>query len=367
MYHLQVSGSILIDAFPTVWDGIEVIVFGYRFIVGRLQPVCWNLQTLSLVSSVLSFILILVFFLLFIFLLHFRFSLFSEYREENAFSAGLAWEETIDRDVCADEIARDIPSFIDIVECDRISPQLLTDPGDILFVFVGIEGAGRVDEETAWFQAVPDIAYDFALQVPAVVHILQAPFADGAIILAEHTFAGAGNISEDDIKLKLRLLVVAWIVVGDDHIGMTELLDILCKNLRSGAHRFVAEKKATFRQGSTYSGRFSTWSRTEIEHHHRFVNELSDHQIHEHGRSLLHVILSCMEPWVEGEVRTGGEITAGGRAPWNRFARSIFSLLAFERIEADAGRCFSLGDALFQLLEQFIAHQLLGILDEIFW
>ena len=232
---------------------------------------------------------------------------------------------------------------------------------------MGIEGAGRVDEETAGFQAVPDIAYDFALQMPAVVHILQAPFADGAIILAEHTFAGAGNISEDDIKLKLRLLVVAWIVVGDDHIGMTELLDILCKNLRAGAHRFVAEKKTPFRQGSTYGGRFSTWSRTEIEHHHGVVNELSDHQIHEHGRSLLHVILSGMEPWIEGEVRTGGEIAAGGRAPWNRFARSIFSLLAFERIEADTGRCFSLGDALFQLLEQFIAHQLLGILDEIFW
>ena len=74
-----------------------------------------------------------------------------------------------------------------------------------------------------------------------------------------------------------------------------------------------------------------------------------------------------MEPWIEGEVRTGGEIATGGRAPWNRFARSIFSLLAFERIETDTGRCFSLGDALLQLQEQFIAHQLLGILDEIFW
>ena len=95
----------LIDSFPSAWDGIEVIVFGYRFIVGRLQPVCWNLQTLSLVSSVLSFILVLVFLLFFIFLLHFRFSLFSEYREEDAFSAGLAWEKTIDRDVCADAVS----------------------------------------------------------------------------------------------------------------------------------------------------------------------------------------------------------------------------------------------------------------------
>lgn len=74
---------------------------------------------------------------------------------------------------------------------------------------MGIEGAGRVDEETAGFQTVPDIAYYFMLQVPAVIHILQAPFADGAIILAEHAFAGAGNICEDDIKLKLRLLVIS--------------------------------------------------------------------------------------------------------------------------------------------------------------
>ena len=27
MYHLQVSGSILIDGFPSAWDGIEVIVY----------------------------------------------------------------------------------------------------------------------------------------------------------------------------------------------------------------------------------------------------------------------------------------------------------------------------------------------------
>ena len=99
MYHLQVSGSFLIDGFPSAWDGIEVVVFGYCFIVGRLQPVCWNLRILSLVASVLSFILIFVFLLLFIFLLHFRLSLFSENSKEDAFSARLAWEETIDRDI----------------------------------------------------------------------------------------------------------------------------------------------------------------------------------------------------------------------------------------------------------------------------
>ena len=99
MYHLQVLGSILIDGFPSAWDGIEVFIFGYCFIVGRLQPVCWNLRILPLVASILALILILVFLLLLILLLHFRLSLFSEYSQEDAFSAGLAWEETIDGDI----------------------------------------------------------------------------------------------------------------------------------------------------------------------------------------------------------------------------------------------------------------------------
>ena len=94
-----------------------------------------------------------------------------------------------------------------------------------------IEGAGRVNQDTAWLQTVPDIRYDFALQLPAVVHILGTPFADSPFIFAEHSFAGAGNIGKNHIKLQLRFLVIAGIVVGNNHIRMTELLYVLGKNL----------------------------------------------------------------------------------------------------------------------------------------
>lgn len=34
MYYLQIPGCLLIDGFPSAWDGIEVVLYGYRFIVG---------------------------------------------------------------------------------------------------------------------------------------------------------------------------------------------------------------------------------------------------------------------------------------------------------------------------------------------
>ena len=148
---------------------------------------------------------------------------------------------------------------------------------------MGIEGAGGVDEDAARFQTAPDVAHDFALQMPAVVHILQAPFCDGSIVLAEHAFARARHIGENHVELKLRLLVVTWIIVGDNHIRMTEFLNVLGKNLRTGAHRFVAEEQTAFWQRCTHGSGFSARSCTEIEHHHGFVNQLANHQVNEHG------------------------------------------------------------------------------------
>ena len=92
---------------------------------------------------------------------------------------------------------------------------------------MGVEGAGGVDEDTARFQTVPDVAHNFPLQLPAVFHILQAPFSYGSIVLAEHAFARAGHIGKNHVKLQLRFPVVTRIVVGHNHIRMTEFLDIL--------------------------------------------------------------------------------------------------------------------------------------------
>ena len=139
------------------------------------------------------------------------------------------------------EAPRDVPSLFD-GHRQSFSSKVFFYPQYVFLIFVPIEGASGVDENAAWLETVPDVADDFSLELPTVVHIAGAPFLDGSLVLPKHTLARARYIGEDDIKLQLGFLVISRIVVGDDDIGMTEFLNVLCQDLRTGAHRFIAEE-----------------------------------------------------------------------------------------------------------------------------
>ena len=263
MQHLQVLFSLVVDVFPSARNSVNRLValcrHPFRII---LQPAARNLQSLSL-SHLLVFLLLILPVLLGR-RASFPFALFLQNRHKQTFASRNARNESVNREVGAREVAGDVPCIFYTLQCHHFSAKFLAYPGYVFLIFVCIEGAGRVNQDTAWLQTVPDIRYDFALQLPAVVHILGTPFADSPFIFAEHSFAGAGNIGKNHIKLQFRFLVIAGIVVGNNHIRMTELLYVLGKNLRAGAHRFVAEEQTPFRQGSSYGSRLSARGCTEI-------------------------------------------------------------------------------------------------------
>ena len=222
MQHLQVLFSLVVDVFPSARNGVNRLVAFCRHPFRIcLQPVVRNLRSLS-------FSHLLVFLLIFPVLLGsrtcFPFALFLQNRHKQTFASRNARNEPVNRKVAAREVMGDVPCVFYTLQCHHFSAKFFAYPGNVLLIFVRIKGAGRVNQDTAWLQTVPDIRYDFALQLPAVVHILGTPFADSPFIFAEHSFAGAGNIGKNHIKLQLRFLVIAGIVVGYNHIRMAELL-----------------------------------------------------------------------------------------------------------------------------------------------
>ena len=220
-------------------------------------------------------------------------------------------------------------------------------------------------------QASPDVGDDFPLQVPALVHVLHAPFLDGSFVLPEHPLARTGHVGEDDVKLHLRFPVVGGIVVGDDDIGVAELLDVLRQNLGTQFHRLVAEEQTPFWQGGTQGGGLSSRGGAQVEHADGLVHQLSDDQVHHHRSGFLHIIQSGMEQGVEGEVGPFCDVSARGRAPghFSHFPADGWvdsrALGALEGIEADArGSVFLQCPEIFA--KEFPAHQVPGILAEFY-
>ena len=107
---------------------------------------------------------------------------------EEAFALDAMGEEMTAVEVVTYKIADDIPLRLCTAGKD-VGPQLVTNPADVLFVFVGVVGAGAVDHQSAWSEAVPDVGYDVALTFGTHLDILQRPVTDGSFILAKHPFA----------------------------------------------------------------------------------------------------------------------------------------------------------------------------------
>ena len=83
----------------------------------------------------------------------------------------------------------------------QFSPQELTSIASILFILEVIEGAGAIDEESAWTEHGKDILKDVLLTLTAELHIVETPVTNGLFVLAEHTFSRTGDIGEEEIEL----------------------------------------------------------------------------------------------------------------------------------------------------------------------
>ena len=127
--------------------------------------------------------------------------------------------------------------------------QFLHHPADVLFVLLRVERASAVDEQPPVVEARPCVADNVALQLPAFLYILRAPFTDGSYVLAEHALSGARHIAEDEVELQFRLTIVVWIIVGNDMVLIAPFGRVLQKDAGALAQRLVGVEKAVFGQG----------------------------------------------------------------------------------------------------------------------
>ena len=91
---------------------------------------------------------------------------------------------------------------------------------------------------------MPGVAHYLALQLPAFLHVLRAPFLDGGLVLAEHAFARAGHIAEDKVEMHFRLAIVLWVEVGDEMMLIAPLLHVLQQDAGTIADGLVAIEHA---------------------------------------------------------------------------------------------------------------------------
>ena len=191
--------------------------------------------------------------------------LFAQRANKQPFSLCDAGDKPIDGGIKAGkQRTSDVPrGFCGDVE--GFCVKLLYDPTHVLLVLLGVKGTRTVDHDAAGIQTFPGVADNLPLQTPTFLDILQTPFADGGRILAEHPFARARYVAENQVELRLRLLKVARVIVGDDAIRCSPFRDILQQNLRPRGDGFVAYQYTVLRQYAAHGRRFSAGSSAEVE------------------------------------------------------------------------------------------------------
>ena len=67
--------------------------------------------------------------------------------------------------------------------------EFVNHPLNVLLVFMRVESACAVDEQSAWHETLPSITHYLALQHRTFLHIRGTPLANGRRVFAEHSFA----------------------------------------------------------------------------------------------------------------------------------------------------------------------------------
>ena len=181
------------------------------------------------------------------------------------------------------------------------------------FVLVGVVGAGAVNEGAAGAEALPDVGKDAALAFGAEAGIGFAPFGDGGGVFAEHAFAGAGGIDEDEVEGAFEGGEAGGVVVGDDDVVLPPFDDVFAEDGGAAADDFVGDEEAAWGEEGGGKGGFASRGGAEVEHAHGGGGEeLPEDVGEEHGGGFLHVVYPAVEEGVEGEGGTFGEVAPFG-------------------------------------------------------
>ena len=161
--------------------------------------------------------------------------------------------------------------------------QVVHHPIYVPLIFLCVEGAGAVDEQSARSQGRPDIGEDVALSLPADLYILGTPLAHGYLVLAKHALATARSIHEDEIKKWTQWGEVSGIVGGDDAARMSPLGDILGQHLGTGTYYLIRYEYTFVGKERAQQGTLATRSGAEVEGSVGFAEVLPYGLFYKHG------------------------------------------------------------------------------------
>ena len=116
----------------------------------------------------------------------------------------------------------------------------------IIFILFRIVSTGAVNKQSARFQCVPYVVDDTALTGGTKVDVCHAPFAGTVGVLAEHSFAGTGDIGNNNIKQMSKAPDIFGIVVRDDIVRISPFGDIFSQDITAGTDHFVADQQTAF-------------------------------------------------------------------------------------------------------------------------
>ena len=159
---------------------------------------------------------------------------------------------------------------------------------DNALVFIHGKGAGGVYEDTVGANCRGSaVEYRF-LALRASHAVLDRPFVDSFLILAEHTLARARRVDQHLVE---EALEPAAQVVGA-HVGYNGVLDAHALDIReqdvsSGAHDLVSPQQTRAGKLAGYLGAFAAGSSAEVEH--LIAGLYAQHGDRRHSRRLLYI------------------------------------------------------------------------------
>ena len=112
-------------------------------------------------------------------------------------------------------------------------------PTDVFFIFLCVISTSAIYQYAARFQTRPDIRNNPPLPLPTDFHILRAPLAYGNRVFAEHTLTGTGHVRQYHVEEIFQRCKVRRVAIGNHHIGMPPLGQILGKYLRAVADNLI--------------------------------------------------------------------------------------------------------------------------------
>ena len=206
-----------------------------------------------------------------------------------------------------------------------------------------VEGAGGVDEDSAGLQGGPDVCQDTVGAGGAEFHGLRRPFVDGLLVLAEHAFAGAGDIGHDGVEYRV-FSEGRRVARYGAHAGVSPGFHVAAEDGVAVAHDFVGQQGVAvpeaFPQGGGEVGGLSAGGGAQIQHAAaglQVFRHLTEHVADKHGRCVLHVVAARMEERVQRKDGAFIEKVAVG-APGHSFGLGEGAFLQLGGVQADGDR-----------------------------